>query len=184
MSRASRSPRYCDARRLGVADVCGSFNGCARRSRYAHQNLIVHRDIKPSNVLVSSDGEPKLLDFGLAKILDREGGVGDTETGARWMTPESASPEQLRGERVTTASDVYALGVLLYELLCGERPFAGLSGRGTELVRAICDETPSKPSTVAVGTPANVARDARPSVRAGSAADRLPHSAAISTTSS
>ena len=129
---------YCDQRKLGIdarlrlfRDVCGAVH-------YAHQNLIIHRDIKPGNILVSPDGGVKLLDFGIAKLLDPALGAADqprTRTELRAMTPEYASPEQVRGETVTTASDVYALGVVLYELLSGratvpsrERLAAGVDG--------------------------------------------------------
>ena len=115
---------YCDQRRLGIPDRLAIFRKICAAVAYAHQNLVVHRDIKPSNVLVSSDGEPKLLDFGLAKILGSDSDAHETETVHRWMTPGFASPEQLRGDRVTTVSDVYSMGVLLYELLCGRRPFS------------------------------------------------------------
>ncbi len=152
---------YADAQRLDVAARLQLFCKVCAAVAYAHQHLVVHRDIKPSNVLVAASGEPKLLDFGLAKILDVDGGALDTDTGHRWLTPEFASPEQLRGDRVTTASDVYALGVLLYELLSGERPFGRRAARGTELVRAICDDDPEKPSAAAATDGAATAAAAR-----------------------
>jgi serine/threonine-protein kinase len=112
---------FCDGRRLGVdqrlrlvEDVCDAVH-------YAHQNLVVHRDLKPSNIFVTADGTAKLLDFGIAKLLDRQPGDGSehTRTGLSMMTPEYAAPEQVLGEPVTTATDVYALGEVLYELLTG-----------------------------------------------------------------
>jgi eukaryotic-like serine/threonine-protein kinase len=142
---------YCDQRRLGIADRLGIFRTICAAVAYAHQHLVVHRDIKPSNVLVSNDGEPKLLDFGLAKILGSDEGLQETETVHRWMTPGFASPEQLRGDRVTTVSDVYSMGVLLYELLCGRRPFSRFETEGTGLVRAVCEEEPETPSAAAGG---------------------------------
>ena len=117
----------------------------------AHQNLIVHRDLKPSNILVARDGTPKLLDFGIAKMLDdREmmHTMAVTQADYRVLTPDHASPEQIRGDLITTASDTYVLGVLLYELLCGCQPFALQGNRLGELERAICEETPPPPSMV------------------------------------
>lgn len=117
---------------------------------YAHRNLVVHRDLKPSNILVDADGHPMLLDFGIAKLLEQEGdSVGLTHTRARWMTPGYAAPEQIRGEPVSTATDVYQLGVLLYEMLADARPFH-VDGRSTyEIERAILEEDPPRPSAKA-----------------------------------
>ena len=117
---------------------------------YAHRNLVVHRDLKPSNILVDNDGHPMLLDFGIAKFLTTDGVVeGVTQTRARWMTPGYAAPEQIEGGAVTTGTDVYQLGVLLFELLTDRRPFEA-DGRSTyELERAICEEDPPHPSAVA-----------------------------------
>jgi non-specific serine/threonine protein kinase/serine/threonine-protein kinase len=140
---------YCDERRLGIDERLALFRTICAAVAYAHQHLVVHRDIKPSNVLVSSDGEPKLLDFGLAKILGSGADAHETETVHRWMTPAFASPEQLRGDRVTTVSDVYSLGVLLFELLCGRRPFSRFETAGVELLRAIGEQEPERPSAAA-----------------------------------
>jgi serine/threonine-protein kinase len=113
---------------------------------YAHKNLIVHRDIKPANILVAEDGTPKLVDFGIAKLLDADGAAAKATT--RLMTPEFASPEQLRGESITTATDVYGLGVLLYHLLSGTHPFAEHSGNPAEMMRQICEVEPQPPSSI------------------------------------
>jgi eukaryotic-like serine/threonine-protein kinase len=112
---------YCDRRQLGVEDRLRLFEAVCEAVQYAHRNLIVHRDLKPNNLLVSSAGEVKLVDFGIAKLLS-QGEAGLTRTGERLLTPEYASPEQQRGEVVTTATDIYSLGVVLYELLAGVRP--------------------------------------------------------------
>ncbi len=123
---------------------------------YAHRNLVIHRDIKPANILVTTEGEPKLLDFGIARLLDPEfsGAAARTRASERLMTPEYASPEQVRGETVTTSADVYALGVLLYELLAGVRPFRLKTESPIEIARAVCEETPRPPSAVREGAEA------------------------------
>ena len=116
--------------------------------QYAHQNLIVHRDLKPANILVTADGTVKLLDFGVAKLLD-PGNDGNSNTSAMMLTPDYASPEQVRGEAVTTSSDVYSLGVVLYEILTGVRPYDITTANSSELERVICLTDPSPPSECA-----------------------------------
>jgi non-specific serine/threonine protein kinase/serine/threonine-protein kinase len=140
--------KFCDARQLPPAARLQLFRQVCAAVSYAHQHLIVHRDIKPSNILVTPEGEPKLLDFGIAKLLDPEQtqSAPHTATMLGVMTPEYASPEQVRGEHVTTASDIYSLGVLLYELLTGQRPYHLQSRRPEEIARAICEQEPERPS--------------------------------------
>ncbi|HXT49942.1 MAG TPA: serine/threonine-protein kinase, partial [Thermoanaerobaculia bacterium] len=139
---------YCDARQLPTADRLRLFRRVCDAVQHAHQNLLVHRDLKPANILVTPAGEPKLLDFGIAKQLapEPELAAGVTRTGARVMTPRWASPEQVCGEQVTTASDVYSLGVLLYGLLAGRSPYRLGSDRPREIEAAICDQEPEPPS--------------------------------------
>ena len=141
---------YCDEHRLPVSQRLDLFCNVCDAVHFAHQNLVVHRDLKPANILVSSDGVPKLLDFGIAKLLrpTLSGTVEATRPEARMMTPEYASPEQVKGESITTATDVYSLGVLLYKLLTGHTPYRLRTGQFHELAQAICERDPARPSTV------------------------------------
>ncbi|HEY4365606.1 MAG TPA: tetratricopeptide repeat protein [Steroidobacteraceae bacterium] len=144
--------RYCDSRKLDFRARLTLFLEICGAVQYAHQNLIVHRDIKPANILVTADGVPKLLDFGIAKLLN----AGDvvhtpdlTRMNDRVLTPEYASPEQILGQTVTTSSDVYSLGVLLYQLLTGLRPYTvPASGSQLEIERSICVIDPPRPSAI------------------------------------
>jgi eukaryotic-like serine/threonine-protein kinase len=145
--------RFCDAHGLGIRERLSLFEKVCEAVQYAHANLVVHRDLKPSNILVAADGTPRLLDFGIAKLLETDGvETGLTGTGLRLMTPEYASPEQIRGAPVTTATDVYALGVVLYELLCGQPPYPRRGRTLGEMERAVLETDPLRPSAAVLRT--------------------------------
>lgn len=142
--------RYCDQQQLNTIERVKLFRQVCAAVLFAHQNLIVHRDLKPSNIIVTENGTPKLLDFGIAKLLspDWSSSIDGTATIGRLATPEYASPEQLRGLPLTTSSDVYSLGVVLYELLSGHRPLTFESRSPEEVARMITASEPVKPSVV------------------------------------
>ncbi len=144
---------YCAANSLSVAQRLDLFQSVCAAVQYAHKNLIIHRDIKPGNILVAQDGTPKLLDFGIAKLLNPEitadtfgNDPAKTATAMRVMTPAYASPEQARGETISTATDTYSLGVVLYELLTGTLPYEINTHSLVEIERAICETEPLSPS--------------------------------------
>ena len=143
--------RYCDTQQLDVRARLELFLDICSAVQYAHQNLIVHRDLKPANILVTSDGVPKLLDFGIAKLLNpRDGEMSDvTRMNDRLLTPDYASPEQILGGAVTTTSDIYSLGIVLYQLLTGLRPYAvSAAASQLEMERSICVADPLRPSAI------------------------------------
>jgi serine/threonine-protein kinase len=156
-----RVDRYCREHQLSIEQRLELFLEICSAVEYAHRNLVVHRDLKPGNILVTRDGRPKLLDFGIAKLLDPELAGPESATTVHWLrvlTPAYASPEQVRGEPISTATDVYSLGVLLYELLTGVLPIplAGASGAGSappstaEIERAVLEQEPRRPSAAVV----------------------------------
>ena len=147
--------RYCDENHLDVGARVRLLLDVLRAVAKAHANLIVHRDLKPSNILVRTDGQAKLLDFGIAKLLNREGESGEpplTLEGGRALTPEYAAPEQLKGEPVTSATDVYASGVLLYVLLTGQHPAGAGPPTPASLIKAVLETEPPRPSEIVAST--------------------------------
>lgn len=158
---------YCDEHELSIRERLSLFLQVCAGVHYAHQRLIIHRDIKPGNILVTADGIPKLLDFGIAKIVDSspETDMPVTLTGFRVLTPRYASPEQIQGEPMTIATDVYSLGVVLFELLTGRSPYELVNGSTQEFAREVCEKEPQKPSSAVLCSQG--AREGNPENRPG-----------------
>jgi serine/threonine-protein kinase len=155
---------YCDRQQLSIVERVQLFRRVCGAVQHAHQSFIVHRDLKPSNILVTAAGHPKLLDFGIAKLLSPQipgGAAEETMAVTRLLTPQYASPEQVRGEPITAASDVYSLGVLLYELVSGHRPYRIRSRAPSDIERAVCEEEPTPPSIAVSRTEAPRSGDGR-----------------------
>lgn len=142
---------YCERHAQSLSEILRLFVRVCGAVQHAHQHLVVHRDLKPDNVLVGTDGEPKLLDFGIAKVVEPDPASPGTTIGFRPMTPQYASPEQVRGEPITTSTDIYSLGVLFYKLLTGELPYAVSNTSGPAIEREICETQPRRPSEAARG---------------------------------
>jgi serine/threonine protein kinase/tetratricopeptide (TPR) repeat protein len=158
--------RYADDHRLSTTERLRLCLAVFDAVGYAHDRQIVHRDLKPGNVLVTVDGQPKLLDFGVAKILDPDAAADSTMTSfARPMTPEYASPEQIMGRPITPATDVYALGLLLYELLTGHRPFRFTTRSPEEIASVVCEQEPERPSTAIGRTETTTLADGKAETR-------------------
>ncbi|MGA7078855.1 MAG: protein kinase, partial [Terriglobales bacterium] len=153
--------QYCDLYKLTVDDRLRLFCEVCSAVQYAHEKLVIHRDLKPANILIAKEGVPRLLDFGIAKLLNPESYQTALVTGTDWrpMTPEYASPEQIRGHAVTTATDVYSLGILLFELLSGHRPYRSAGQSLLEMERLVCETDPEKPSVVIHRTEESVSRN-------------------------
>jgi eukaryotic-like serine/threonine-protein kinase len=172
-----RIDAWCNTRRLGVRERLTLFLQLCEAVSFAHANLIVHRDLKPANILVTEDGQVKLLDFGVAKLLaDAPAAIDLTQAGAAGLTPEYASPEQLSGAPVTTATDVYALGVVLYLLLAGRRPYGHGASTPLQMARAIVETDPARlDAPVGITAEVAAARGTTPNRLRGALAGDLEH---------